>query len=1060
MNKLITQINKAMYPVILTGFIVLSCLQAISQTTGTGTCTVLKQPCNEADGILVTTITSGLTPPLTFQYSYYTSGSSNSAIIHSNVNSLTDTLKGTQGCTYVYVYDAFQHSCSITNTGMVAPFTMDYPVVTPVICPGKTGTAKITINSGTLPDTVTWFQNINGLPVNKIGTGNPMNLPAGSYIALVSAKGCRAFTQLGKSPQDSNGVYSMLGITTTSNIKFSAVTTNANCTNGTATVSNITGGVSPYAYHWANGATTAKITNLSMGSYPVTVSDSQGCSTTTYTYVNQTTVISVTSTISKPTCLQNDGSVIAFAAGGLPPYTYLYSNGVTGQKACCLTGGSYLTIYATDANGCKGQAGAYLQSTTPITVTFSTIPSSCTTPTGSATLNITGGTGPYIVEWNSYPVQTGVTVSNRSPGTISFKVTDSKGCMQTGSVVIPPQSTISASLATTNPVCPANVGAIYVNATGTNPPFTYLWNTGSTDQQILDAPLGVYSCKITDANSCSVTKSKEVKSISPVSVGLISDPASCLYAADGGILAIPTGGSSPYTFHWSNGQTGDPATGLSKGYYYVYVSDANGCKADNHTNVGYNANNDSCFCTIKGKVFVDQNNNCQFDSGENGVEHIMIHCKGYGYTYSDANGDYSFQVPTGNYILSESVQSIYPLASCETNQDTVDVTANHGCIKTVNFANIVNPLHDINIITTSKNSAVRGNNYTQSVIVQNDGTIAESNIQLQYKHDGQLNYLSTSPNIYTQPDPINKPNLYDVSSGFPQLSPGESIELLTNYLVPVNIPLGTGVIFTDTAAYTSPMSNWLTDYTPWNNVNNYETTVLGSFDPNFIEVLPQGGKPKGYIPNVDSVLTYTIHFQNSGSYFAENIVLVDTLNKNLDITSLKPGYSNYKYTADVSETGVLKFTFKNIHLTWQSQSELASCGLVTFSIKHKPNLIVGTEIPNAASIYFDYNEPVNTNIALNTIYERVVGIKEAVSNKDLNIYPNPANSFIMVKYKSTDNKPVNISIYDITGRMLQKVSTISSVTQKISISNLTNGIYFLELMKANGEKSTLKFVKE
>lgn len=1064
MNKISTLFNKAAVLFLLTGLSVLLFTNGICQapppSEGCATCTVLKQPCNESDGVLAVKVTSTiLIPPLTFQYSYYVSGGVNSSFVtHSNVNALSDTLKGTQGCSSVYIYDNFQHSCSITNTGMLSPFVIDYPVVTPAICPATTGTAKITINSGAMPDTVRWYQNVGGIPVNMVGMGNPMDLPAGKYIALVSANGCRAYSQSGKSTQDSNGVYSPFNITTISNIKFSTTTTAANCKNGTASISNVNGGVAPYTYHWSNGATTAAVGNLTMGSYPVTVTDSQGCFATTYTYISQTKVITVTYTITKPTCLQNDGSLIAFSSGGKSPYTYVYSNGANGDNVCCLSGGTYLNIIATDANGCEGQTYAYIQSATPITVTYSTIASSCTAPTGSATLTINGGTGPYDVQWNTYPVQSGNTVSNLNPCTVGFKVTDTKGCVQSGSIIIPPQSTITASLASTNPVCPLKTGAVYANATGSNPPFTYLWNTGETKQEILDAPLGNYFCKITDKVGCSVTKYKDVRSVSPVNVSLSPVDASCLYANDGSIEATPYGGTAPYTYSWSMGQSGFKATGLGKGKYYVYVTDVNGCSKDNHAYVGYDANNDDCYCTIKGKVYVDLNNNCQFDTGENGVKNIMIHCEGFGYTNTDANGDYAFLVPTGNYILSESVQSVYPLADCQNNSVSVPVTAAHGCTTTVNFANVVNPLHDINIITTSINSAVRGFPYNQSIIVQNDGTISEPDIQLRYEHDGQLQYVNTIPEIFTQPDPINKPNYFSINTGFPTLSPGASLRFYTNYMVPTNIPLGTTVNFADTVVYAPPIANWRADYSPWNNVNSFQTTILGSFDPNFIEVLPKGKKEQGYIVNDDSVLTYIIHFQNSGSYYAENIVLTDTLDSNLDLKSLKPGYSDHDYTADITESGILKFTFKNIHLIWKAKSEIASSGLVTYSIKHKPNLADGTKIKSTASIYFDFNDAILTNTALNTILERTVGIKES-KNSEVHVYPNPAKDELFVKLNNVD-KILYLSIYDLTGRMLQKERTLNNSIQKISVNKLSKGIYFLELLKVNGEKSTVKFVKE
>jgi hypothetical protein len=97
------------------------------------------------------------------------------------------------------------------------------------------------------------------------------------------------------------------------------------------------------------------------------------------------------------------------------------------------------------------------------------------------------------------------------------------------------------------------------------------------------------------------------------------------------------------------GQTGTTASGLNYGNLYVSVTDANGCSNNNHTYVNYNAANNSCYCTISGKVYKDANSNCTIDGGETGIHNIMIHCSGVGYAFTDANGNYSF--PSANWNL-------------------------------------------------------------------------------------------------------------------------------------------------------------------------------------------------------------------------------------------------------------------------------------------------------------------------------------------------------------------------------------------------------------------------
>jgi len=1009
----------------------------------TGTCTVLQQPCND-DGVLVTTVTSGMVPPLTFRYIDLCCGT-----VHSNVNALTDTFTGYSSY-WVSISDNYQHYLTLI-TGMVNPFSVDYPVVTNANCPSSTGTALITINSGAMPDSVHWFNNISFVSLvnfaNYYGSGNPANLPVGNYGALIFFNSCSAI-------KGDTG----LAIYNNSPITFLVNTTTASCTNGTASVSNFSGGIAPYTFQWSNGANTQTINNLAGGQYRVTVTDAQGCyKVSNWINVPQSPTISVNSTATPATCLQNDGSVISFGSGGSPPYTYLFSNGATGQTASGLSVGTNIYVTATDANGCKGTGYKSVSGSTPITATYTTTPSSCTASTGSATLNISGGTLPYSIIWTTFPPQNGTSINNMPAGSYSFKVTDAVGCVRSGTAVIPPQSTINASVTVTNAVCPGNTGNINANVSGSNPPYAYSWNNGSTVPMLSSVPLGSYTCTITDNVGCSVVKHGQVNLVSTIGIGFNTSPASCMYTNDGSIIANAYGGIAPYSYQWSNGQTGSNIDSLASGNYWVNVTDNIGCVysgCDNHTFVDYDLTNDSCYCTIQGKVYVDLNGNCQYDSGEQGVEHVMMHCAPFGYAYTDSNGDYSFTVPTGTYTLSEIVQYFYPLATCQNNAVSVSVVAVSGCVSTVNFANIVNPLHDIHIIPTSTSGPpIPGFSYTQGLIVQNDGTISENDIQFGYRNDGQLQYASSFPNVFTQLSPTLDSNWYSVTAGFPALLPGASTMLKVNYNVPANIPLGTAVVFEDTAVSAMPMSSWLSDYSPWNNVNQYQQTVVGSYDPNYKEVFPKGEGTLGLINPSDSVLDYVIHFQNMGTYYAENIVVTDTLDADLDWTSVRPGYADHEYVATMDENGVLKFTFNNIHLDWKAHNEYNSKGLVTYSVKIKPNLSNGTEILNAANIFFDFNSPVITDTTINTISGVVVSIEK--HNENISIYPNPTSGVLNIVSANISE----ISIYDISGRLVIKEEASSEPTQKISVEKLKGGVYLIEILKVNGGKVHGKFVK-
>src|SRR6185295_987291 len=121
------------------------------------------------------------------------------------------------------------------------------------------------------------------------------------------------------------------------------------------------------------------------------------------------------------------------------------------------------------------------------------------------------------------------------------------------------------------------------------------------------------------------------------------------------------------------------------------------------------------------------------------------------------------------------------------------------------------------------------------------------------------------------------------------------------------------------------------------------------------------------IEPTDSVLSYTIRFQNTGNDTAFRIVVVDTLSPYHDPASVRLGAASHPYSFAMSGQGVLAWTFDNVMLPDSNASEANSHGVLKYFVNLRPNLPAGTQIPNRAAIYFDYNAAVGTNTALSTI---------------------------------------------------------------------------------------------
>lgn len=1026
----------------------------------TMTGTVLTQPCNNNGQIGVTV--TGLTPPISYSY---TNWAANLSIVHTGVTTLTDVVGGLNAYQYMnynnpnYWWISASDGTNSAAIGIfLSPAFSDTIKVYNGLCPAPSTLQAIAFNGGTPPYTVVWTNTATSTSYSA----NPALVSNGSYQFLITdGAGCTV--------RSADGFTYSAQVNSLSNINFNITGAAANCTNGTAIAGPVSGGVAPYTYLWNNGANTTSLSGLSQGSYFCTVTDAIGCQKTNYYYLSQAVNINYNSSVTNATCLQNNGSVLSFVSGGTAPYSFAWSNGANTQNLTAVTGGTSYIVQITDANACIGTGYVYVGVSTPISVTYTASQSSCTLANGSAAITPGGGAGPYSIIWYTFPSNTtGTAISNYGPGTYNFKVTDANGCIQTGSAIIPPTSTITAGITNGVAVCPATTGNISVSASSTSGPLTYLWNTGATTSSIT-ASIGLsYHCVITDAGGCSKTLYGNINQISNVTVGFSTTPASCIYANNGSAFANASGGTAPYTYLWSNSQTGANISALTPGGYYVTVTAANGCVGAGGTYVGYNALNNSCYCTITGTVYNDANSNCVRNTGENGIANIPIHCSGIGYVYTNSNGVYSFIVPTGTYTISEAVQALYPLSSCQNNTQVVSVVAATNCSSTVNFGNAILPVHDLHLIPSNLNSPVPGNSYTQRLIIQNEGTFLENTIKLGYKHDGQLNYSSSSPWTLIQQNPLNHPNWFSINTGFPALNANTNSSTLINYNVPTNIPVNTAVNFMDSCSSAAPIAtNWLTDYTPWTNVCSHQAVVVASYDPNFKEVSPQGVGPNGNIQSKDSLLTYIVHFQNTGSYFAQNIVVVDTLDSDLKITSLRPGYSDHTYSVSLSDNGVAKFTFKNINLPWKSQyGDALSSGMFVYSVKMKKNLPLGTQIKNKAAIYFDYNAPIITNTTLNTLVAggptsttSIVDLNQRESDKLL-LYPNPSSGDFTVLFESVENTSGTLSLFDISGREVSN-KTISieygENSFNESTSHLQNGIYLVQL-KTNSQTTTKKLV--
>lgn len=150
-----------------------------------------------------------------------------------------------------------------------------------------------------------------------------------------------------------------------------------------------------------------------------------------------------------------------------------------------------------------------------------------------------------------------------------------------------------------------------------------------------------------------------------------------------------------------------------------------------------------------------------------------------------------------------------------------------------------------------------------------------------------------------------------------------------------------------------------------NNYHEYIFEITDSYAPCTKQVYPLGEGTGGLIPN-NEMMTYTLQFQNTGTAEAENILIVDTLDENLDISTFHILGASHLMTVNVYGN-VIQFYFEGIHLPDSISNEPESHGYIVFEIMQDSNLTEGTQIENSALVLFDLGLPEITNTVVNTI---------------------------------------------------------------------------------------------
>ncbi|MBX7181104.1 MAG: hypothetical protein K1X82_03240 [Bacteroidia bacterium] len=257
---------------------------------------------------------------------------------------------------------------------------------TNISCPGgSNGTITLSsVANGLAPYTYLWS--------NGSTSQNQSGIVAGAYtVTITDSRGCTGTNNI--------------TLTQPNVIAGSATVTNATCgwcSDGSATVS-ASGGTGPYTYLWDNGSTSTSRSGMAVGTYPVTITDSRGCTNTYNVVVRGPIAASITSGSS---CSANAGTATATGVGGFPPYTYSWSTGSTSQTISNLAAGTY-TVTVRDATNATATQSVTITNTV---VNLSVSPSTSTICLGGS-VNITAS-GSSFYSWSPSTGLSNASISN------------------------------------------------------------------------------------------------------------------------------------------------------------------------------------------------------------------------------------------------------------------------------------------------------------------------------------------------------------------------------------------------------------------------------------------------------------------------------------------------------------------------------------------------------------------------------------------------------------------------------------------------------------------------
>ena len=313
------------------------------------------------------------------------------------------------------------------------------------------------------------------------------------------------------------------------------------------------------------------------GAYTLQVTDASGCSIEGSATLNATPGIALSLEQQDVLCFgQNNGVLEAMVEGGLEPLNYQWSTGNTNTKIANLSPGSY-SLTVTDDNGCYDTISTIINEPPALNIDLLVQQISCAgAADGSANAMPSGGVAPYHFSWGTG--DTTAIINELDVGIYGLIVEDQNACIEVASVEITQPALLELTFSIEKEPCEGNAdGIIHTEVQGGALPYRFLWSTGDTSQYLTDISGGVYSLTVTDSSGCIISGEVELSERPGVFLSLQKQDITCFGADDGTASVEISGGTSPFIFDWSTGETAESLAGLAAGEYSLTLTDQAGC---------------------------------------------------------------------------------------------------------------------------------------------------------------------------------------------------------------------------------------------------------------------------------------------------------------------------------------------------------------------------------------------------------------------------------------------------------------------------------------------------